>query len=163
LSLATREQGLMFRRAFRGRIRGPADAARLRLRLADRQPNAGTHRLTRRLFAEAAADVRRLPIVGPFASHLEVGLAVRGRLADVGVGVRVAAEMCGLDFLPLHSETFRLAIPGHYLRHARVGGFVRDLLAEFDKAKQRRTPGYSFDALGKMVPLQAGSAGARGT
>ena len=153
VDLAEREQGLMFRPARKALVASAADVVRKRLRLADRQPESGTYRLTRRLIAEAGADPAN-QTVGPYSSHIEVGLAVRGGLADVGTGVRVAAEMCGLGFLPLCREKFRLAVPGHYFGHARVAEFLETLLAEFEAARKRSLPGYSFDSLGKILPLR---------
>jgi molybdate-binding protein len=154
VDLAEREQGLMFRPARKPLVASAADVVRKRLRLADRQPESGTYRLTRRLIVEAGADPAGLQTVGPYSSHIEVGLAVRGGLADVGTGVRVAAEKCGLGFLPLHREKFRLAVPGRYLGHARVAEFLETLLAEFEAARKRNLPGYFFDSLGKMFPLR---------
>jgi putative molybdopterin biosynthesis protein len=155
VDLADREQGLMFAAERKSDVTGPADLVRRGLRLADRQPGAATHRLTRRLVTEAGEDPSKLQTVGPFASHIEVGLAVRAGLADVAVGVRVAADMCGLAFLPLHRETFRLAIPGHFFGHARVAEFLQALLAEFEAARARGLPGYWFEPLGRTRPLHA--------
>jgi putative molybdopterin biosynthesis protein len=155
LDLAEREQGLMVPRERRAEIGGPADLVRRRLRLADRQPDSGTYRLTRRLVTEAGADPAALQVVGPFSSHAEVGLAVRAGLADVGMGVRVAAELCGLEFLPLHREIFRLAIPGHYFGHPRMGRFLEALLREFEAARREGLAGYSFEPLGRSRPLRA--------
>jgi putative molybdopterin biosynthesis protein len=155
MDLAEREQGLMFAAARRGEVGGPADVVRRKLRLADRQPESGTYRLTRRLVAAAGADPAALQVVGPFTSHSEVGLAVRAGLADVGMGVRVAAEMCGLEFLPLHRESFRLAVPGHYFGHVRMGEFFQGLLAEFEAARRQNLAGYSFECLGRSRPLRS--------
>lgn len=152
--LGTREQGLMFPRELRARVTGPDAVAEHRLRLADRQPDSGTYRLTRRLFSAAGADADILPRVGPFASHLEVGLAVRTGAADVGMGVRLAAEMCGLDFLLLARETYRLAVPDAYMAHGRLGGFLEGLFDEFDAARKKGVAGYTFESLGRMRPVR---------
>ncbi|NMC69349.1 MAG: helix-turn-helix transcriptional regulator [Myxococcales bacterium] len=156
LDLAEREQGLMWvGKGPGGRApQGPADLVRRRLRLADRQPGSGTYRLTRRLVEQAGGDPRALRTVGPFSSHIEVGLAVRAGLADVGMGVRVAAKLCGLSFRPLYRETFRLAVPARYFGHPRMVGFFQALLAEFGTARKRKLPGYSFEPLGRTRPIK---------
>jgi hypothetical protein len=64
--------------------------------------------------------------------------------------------MCGLEFLPLHREIFRLAVPGHYFGHPRMGEFFQGLLAEFETARRHGLAGYSFDCLGRSRPLRAG-------
>ncbi|MBN1772315.1 MAG: helix-turn-helix transcriptional regulator, partial [Deltaproteobacteria bacterium] len=150
LDLAEREQGLMYAgQGPGGRApRGPADLVRRRLRLADRQVGSGTHRLVRRLVEEAGEKPAALRTVGPYSSHIEVGLAVRAGLADVGMGVRVAAKLCGLSFRPLRRETFRLAVPARHFGHPRMVEFFQALLAEFGAARKRRLPGYSFEPLG---------------
>ncbi|HXF75136.1 MAG TPA: substrate-binding domain-containing protein, partial [Methylomirabilota bacterium] len=47
-------------------------------------------------------------------SHLEVAARIKAGLADVGVGVRAAASICGLDFVPLQRERYDLVIPKAY-------------------------------------------------
>jgi excisionase family DNA binding protein len=156
IDLAEREQGLMYAgKGPGGRApRTAADVVRRRLRLADRQPGSGTHRLTRCLVAQSGEDPSAVRTVGPYSSHVEVGLAVRAGLADVGMGVRVAAKLCGLAFRPLRRETFRLAVPARHFGHPRMVEFFEALLAEFGEARKRRVPGYSFETLGRTRPLR---------
>ena len=156
LHLGTREQGLVIPRRLRRTVRGLASVAEHGLRLADRQPGAGTHRLTRRLAAAAGIAPTALRTVGPYATHLEVGLAVRSGQADVGVAIRVAAELCDLDFVPLEHETFKLAVPGTYLGHARLGAWLDAVLSELRAAARDGVPGYSFETLGRLAPVGAG-------
>jgi putative molybdopterin biosynthesis protein len=47
-------------------------------------------------------------------SHLEVAARVKAGLADCGIGVRAAASICGLDFIPLQRERYDLVIPKAY-------------------------------------------------
>ncbi|MBI5487955.1 MAG: helix-turn-helix transcriptional regulator [Deltaproteobacteria bacterium] len=154
IDLAEREQGFILAPALYAAVRDPVQAARRRLRLAARQPDSGTFHLTQRLFKEAGADSGRLRQVGPYGTHIEVALAVRAGLADFGVGVRVAAEMAGLSFRPLHREVFRLAIPAAYFGHGCMGRFLQALLSEFEAARGRGLPGYSFGPLGKTRPMR---------
>jgi len=128
VTLATREQGLMVRRDDDlAPLETIGDVTERGLRLADRQPEAGTHKLTRRLLVEAGADV--------------------------AMGIRVAAELCGLDFVPLHEELFKIAVPGAFMGHRRVDRFLDSLLGEFEAAARSGAPGYSFSAVGKTRPL----------
>ena len=153
LHLGTREQGLVFPRRLRRIVRGLASVAEHGLRLADRQPGAGTHRLTRRLAAAAGIAPKALRTVGPYSTHLEVGLAVRSGQADVGVAIRVAAELCDLEFLPLEHETFKLAVPGAYLGHPRLGAWLDAVLSELGAAARDGVTGYSFETLGRLAPV----------
>ena len=54
-------------------------------------------------------------------SHLEVASRVKAGLADTGIGVRAAASIVGLDFVPLQRERYDLVIPQALLRDASVG------------------------------------------
>jgi putative molybdopterin biosynthesis protein len=155
LHLGTREQGLVFPRRLRRTVRGLASVAEHGLRFADRQPAAGTHRLTRRLAREAGLGPRAIRTVGPYSTHLEVALAVRAGQADVGMAIRIAAELCGLDFLSLDHETFKLAVPGGYLGHARLASWLDALLGELGASAREGVAGYSFETLGRLAPVRA--------
>ena len=155
LHLGTREQGLVFPRRLRRTVRGLAGVAEHGLRFADRQPAAGTHRLTRRLAAAAGLGSRAIRYVGPYSTHLEVALAVRSGKAEVGMAIRIAAELCELDFLSLEHEAFKLAVPGAYLAHARLGSWLDALLGELGAAARDGVAGYSFETLGRLAPVRA--------
>ena len=45
------------------------------------------------------------------STHLEVGLRILKGDADVGLATRTAAQLLGLEFLPLTRERFDLLIP----------------------------------------------------
>jgi putative molybdopterin biosynthesis protein len=126
------------------------DVARLGLRFAARSPATGTQRLTERLLRESGEEPRSLKTVGPYPSHLAVVLAVRSGRADVGLTIRIAAELGGLAFVPLHQERFQLAVPAPYFGHPALAGFLERLLDWFKKARDRNAPGYSFDHLGTL-------------
>jgi molybdate-binding protein len=88
-----------------------------RLTTALRAPGTGTRALVDRLLRE-----RRLsPLHGPeLGGHLDVALAVAAGLADAGVAVRAAATTLGLEFEPLASEPFVLALPAAELGRAEA-------------------------------------------
>ena len=157
LHLGTREQGLVLPRRLRRTVRGLASVAEHRLRFADRQPAAGTHRLTRRLLGSAGIAPEAVRFVGPYGTHLEVALAVRSGQADVGMAIRIVAELCDLDFLPLEHESYKLAVPGPYLAHARLGSWLDAVLGEMGTAARVGVSGYCFDSLGRLAPIGARS------
>ena len=88
-----------------------------RVTTALRAPGTGTRALVDRLLRE-----RRLPpLHGPeLGGHLDVALAVAAGLADAGVAVRAAATTLGLEFEPLASEPFVLALPAAELGRAEA-------------------------------------------
>ena len=95
--------------------------------IALRAPGTGTHALLHRLLREAGADPATLhgPVV---ATHLEAALAIGAGLADAAIGLRAAAAMLELEFVPLIWEPFELALPEAAL------GPAGDLLAAISSA-----------------------------
>jgi putative molybdopterin biosynthesis protein len=152
VSLFTREQGLMFKRTRARRLSSLGAVAARRLRFAERQEQSGTYRLVRRLLAEEGAAPSWAP-VGPFTSHLDLALAIRSGQADAGVGARIAATMAGLDFEPLATESFDLLVPGEFTSRPRMAAFLEFALDDLRREARHGLPGYSFQHLGRMQPL----------
>ncbi|HLA40169.1 MAG TPA: substrate-binding domain-containing protein, partial [Candidatus Glassbacteria bacterium] len=150
ITLFRRTQGLIFDRNRHPEIAGLASLAGRKLRFAERQPLSGTRRLARRLLAEARIDAEGFIQVGPFSSHLELALAIRRGEADVGLGTQLAAEQCGLAFLELQTEPFKLAVPLTFASHPRLAGFLEYVLDELKKVASRGESGYSFGESGRM-------------
>jgi excisionase family DNA binding protein len=157
LSLFTREQGLILDRGRHRGLTSLAAVAKRRLRFAERQELSGTYRLVRRLLREAGVEPAWTP-VGPYSSHVDLALAIRAGRADVGVGARIAAELCGLDFVPLATEPFELLVPAAFIGHRRMARFLDFATSELAREARRRVPGYRFDPLGRLQPLGAAPA-----
>ena len=156
VGLFRREQVLVISPRLRRQVRSLADVVDGGLRFADRQAGAGTHVLVRRLLVDARRDPAALRVVGPYATHLEVALAVRTGQADAGAVIRVAAERAGLPFVPLAEETFQLAIPAAFMGHPSVARLL-DAVLHWCHARRRRgeAPGYGFTPLGKIAATTA--------
>jgi excisionase family DNA binding protein len=109
LEWAWRTQGLLLREGNPHRIRKMGDLARKRLRVAARQPEAGSDRLFRLLLARAGITPESLDWL-PRAAHAETELAtiIRDGHADVGLGIEAAARSSGLGFIPLATERLDL-------------------------------------------------------
>ena len=109
LEWTKRTQGFLVREGNPLRIRKVADLARKRLRIARRQPEAGSHRLFLHLLAHARIAPESLDWLQRVA-HAETELAqiVRDDQADVGLGIEAAARAHGLAFVPLASERLDL-------------------------------------------------------
>lgn len=109
LEWARRTQGLLVREGNPHRVRTVGDLARKRLRVARRQPEAGSHRLFLHLLAQAGIDPSSLHWTSR-AAHAETELAtiVRNDDADVGLAIEAAARAHGLAFIPLASERLDL-------------------------------------------------------
>jgi putative molybdopterin biosynthesis protein len=157
--LFSREQGILFRRGRRrlGRLEA---LCRPGLRFAQRQPGSGTFRLVERLLSQEGLTPAWTP-VGPFHTHLELALSVRSGAADAGVGIRAAAALAGLDFVPLAQEQFELAVPARFLSHARVSRFLEFAADALGVEARRGPPGYAFASLGRLRSLPASRGAGR--
>jgi molybdate-binding protein len=102
-----REQGLVVPSGNPKRIRAVADLAEHRV--AWRAPGAGSRLLLERLLLQEGIDPR--PEHGVQAgSHLAVAAAVASGAADAGLAVRAVADSLGLDWIPVATEWFELAM-----------------------------------------------------
>ncbi|WP_444984590.1 substrate-binding domain-containing protein [Halomonas mongoliensis] len=108
---ARRRQGLLLAPDNPLGIAGLADLAHPEVRVAHRQPDAGAARLLGLLLAREGIDSECLTLAGhPSLSEDDLALSIRQGEADVGLGVEAAARRQGLAFLPLHEESFDLAL-----------------------------------------------------
>jgi len=109
LEWARRTQGFLLREGNPHRIRKVADLSKKRLRVATRQPEAGSHRLFEHLLARAGVAPESLDWLSR-AAHAETELAaiIRDGHADVGLGIEAAARANGLAFIPLATERLDL-------------------------------------------------------
>jgi molybdate-binding protein len=102
-----REQGLVVPSGNPKRIRAVGDLAEHRV--AWRAPGAGSRLLLERLMLREGIDPR--PERGVQAeSHLAVAAAVASGAADAGLAVRAVADSLGLDWIPVATEWFELAL-----------------------------------------------------
>jgi len=75
-------------------------------------------------------------------SHSAVALAVLNSKADVGFGIRTAAEPYGLDFIKVADEKYDFLIPKRRLERNAVRQFVSELRSiEFRSELERSAPG----------------------
>ena len=156
VNLFERSQGLIFDRTRHPEIKGLESVGEGALTFADRQPLSGTFSLARRLFEEAGISLMDLARVGPFSSHLELALAIRRGQADIGMGNRLAAQMCGLDFIELCTEAYKLAVPVAFASHPRMAAFLEFILEELKASSDEGVSGYEFRHLGRMEAVGCG-------
>ena len=109
--LAVRSQGFIVPRGNPLQIHAIADLARPGTRLINRQRGSGTRALLESLLTQAG--VARGSIEGydtEEITHSAVAALVAGRQADVGFGIEAAAVRFGLDFVPIVTERYYLAV-----------------------------------------------------
>jgi putative molybdopterin biosynthesis protein len=105
--LAQREQGLLVRRGNPKGIKNLNDLQRKDITFINRQPGSGTRVLLDFELQRLGIDPAAIRGYGREEfTHMAVGVAVVSGLADVGLGVRSAANALGLDFVPVGREQY---------------------------------------------------------
>jgi excisionase family DNA binding protein len=111
IAFARREQGLLVATGNPLALRGIADIAGKRARLALRPQGAGAQLLLLALAARAGLALDALATVKPVCpTGADIAQAVRAGRADCGIASRAVAIAAGLDFVPLTWERFDLAL-----------------------------------------------------
>jgi molybdate-binding protein len=109
------EEGLLVRKGNPKKIRAASDLAKATVKLINREPGSGARRLLDQQLKSGGIGTKRVRGYGDeVLSHLDVASRIKTGLADTGIGVRAAAAICGLDFVPLQRERYDLVIPKVY-------------------------------------------------
>lgn len=109
LEWAWRGQGLIVARNNPLAIQDLADLLAKQPRLVTRQNGSGSRILLDHLLEKSGVAENKLNIIDMLArTEMEVGLAISGGRADVGMAVSSVAKQLHLDFIPLAKERFDL-------------------------------------------------------
>ncbi|MCZ6623420.1 MAG: molybdopterin biosynthesis protein [Deltaproteobacteria bacterium] len=107
--LVQRDQGLLVQQGNSKEIRDLRDLARQEIRFVNRQPGSGTRVLLDFQLKRLGMDPQSITgYEQEEFSHMAVAVAIASGLADVGLGVRSAAQALGLDFIPVGQEQYDL-------------------------------------------------------
>ncbi|MGH2798881.1 MAG: substrate-binding domain-containing protein [Thermoleophilaceae bacterium] len=138
-----REQGLVLARGNPHGIRGVEDLGRRRI--AWRPPGTGSRLLLERLMRLAGCEPR--PERGePVESHLAVAAAVATGAADAGLAVRAVAESAGLEWVPVASEPFEVALDP--AARAAAEPLLETLASSSTQSRLAAMPGYDLSMSG---------------
>ena len=106
-----RVQGLLLAAGNPLRIKTLADLAKKHVRIAPRQPEAGSQHLFLHLLDRANIAHRELHwLARPCVAQTDLAAAIHGGHADAGVGIEAAARAHGLAFIPLAVERMDLVL-----------------------------------------------------
>jgi molybdate transport repressor ModE-like protein len=152
--VAGRHQGLFVARGNPLGLRGLADLARPNVRFVNRQAGSGTRMLLEMMLAKegiASADIAGFNSAE--FTHSAVAAYIASGMADVGIGVRTAAERFNLDFIPLVRERYYFALSIAALDDPLMRQLVAVLQQPAYHAIVNALPGYDAGDTGKVFAL----------
>jgi len=116
-----RMQGILVLRNNPKGIFSVEDFSRGTVRIANRQPGAGTRVLLDVLLKEKGIAPESIQGYGMVCTtHLDAASRVASGSVDAALGIKAAADAFGLDFVPLAEEPYELIVPEKYLSHPGV-------------------------------------------
>lgn len=147
--LVFREQGFLVAPGNPLGLAGLHDLVRPGVRLANRQRGSGTRVLLDYHLRQLGIDP--LEIAGyerEEFTHMAVAAAVLSGAANVGLGIRAAARALGLDFVPLFSERYDLAVPRRHWESDLLAPVRRTLADPAYRAAVEALGGYDTRQMG---------------
>lgn len=159
--LAHRRQGLIVARGNPKQINTVTDLARPGVRLINRQRGSGTRALFEFLLSEAGID--RSAIVGyetEEITHSAVAALVAGQQADAGFGIEAAAARFHLEFVPIATERYYLAIDAARLTRPDVQALLANIAMPSFADAVNAIPGYTATIGNKLLTVPEAIGGA---
>ena len=157
VTFATWEEGFLVRRGNPLSIRTVADLAEPTVTLINREEGSGARLLLdQRLRTSGVepAHVRGYDRI--VSSHFEVARAISGRQADVGIGIRSAAQFFGLDFVPLQTARYDLVVAKPYVKaHPTLAHLFETIVSGSFRTEIEALGGYDTSETGKVRALLA--------
>lgn len=156
VTFATWEEGLLVRPGNPLSIRTIADLAEPTVTLVNREEGSGTRLLLdQRLRASGVEPTQIHGYDRCVFSHFEVARAIDGRQADVGIGIRSAAQLFGLDFVPLQTARYDLVVPKPYLKsHPTLAHLFETIVSGPFRNEVQALGGYDTRETGKVHALR---------
>jgi len=150
--LVCREQGLIVPKGNPKKIKSFEDLRREDIRLINRQRGSGTRVLLDYRLQQLNIDGQAINgYANEEFTHMSVAVAVLSGASDVGLGVYAAAKALNLDFIPVVTEQYELAIPARYFETDMIR-VLRDTIASTEfKNRVRALGGYHTDRTGEVV------------
>ncbi len=153
--LAQREQGLLIQSGNPKGITNLKDIARSGIAFINRQPGSGTRVLLD--FQLRALGIDPAVIRGyerEEFTHMAVGVAIASGLADVGLGVRSAANALGLDFVPVGEEQYDLLCLRPFFESERGKKLMEVIRSDGFKKSVAALGGYDTCSTGEVLYQQ---------
>ncbi len=158
VTFATWEEGFLVRSGNPKSIRTTADLAEPLVTLVNREEGSGARLLLdQRLHAAGVQPKQVHGYDRIVSSHFAVARTIADRHADVGIGIRSAAQQFNLDFIPLQAARYDLVVPKAYLKsHPTLAHLFETLASLPFRNEIEALGGYDTSETGKIHALRAG-------
>src|SRR5512146_3112214 len=155
VTFATWEEGLLVRPGNPKSIRTAADLAESSMPIVNREEGAGARLLLDQRLRAAGIDATQVRGYDKaVSSHFEVARAIAEHQADVGIGIRSAAQLFGLDFVPLQAARYDLVVPKTYLKsHPTLTNLFDAIVSRPFRLEIEALGGYDTRETGKYQSL----------
>ncbi|MGA7276936.1 MAG: molybdopterin biosynthesis protein [Desulfocapsaceae bacterium] len=155
VNLCYREQGFIVAPGNPLKIRTFDDIVSARHSFINRQKGAGTRLLTDKVLRDSDLDPEQIPGYDHEEyTHMNVAAAVLGGSADVGMGIRAAAQALGLDFVPIAEERYDLIIPGAFIDDPKMLTTLELLNDRTFRSDIEKLGGYNLRDCGTVIYKQ---------
>ncbi len=154
LNLVHREQGLYLKPGNPKNIKGINDLTKKELNYINRQRGAGTRVLFDYLLAQN--NIKPEQIAGyekEEFTHIAAAAAVGRGSADAALGIRAAAEVMEVDFMPLAEERYDLIFREEFLDDPRIKNLIELISKEKIQNKIEKLGGYQCNDTGEIKIL----------
>ena len=152
VSLAVWEEGLVLAPGNPKSIHSVADLARRDVSIVNRETGAGSRQLLDAHLDRLGLAGEKVRGYGRLAGgHLPAAWQVRTGDADCCIATRAAARVFGLDFIPLASERYDLAIRRQHLDYPPVAALLDTLNRAAFRRELEGLGGYDTSAAGRRL------------
>jgi len=149
-----RQQGMMVAKGNPLNIQRFSDIAREGIRYVNRQKGSGTRILTDYLCAQEGLDTAAIYSYDrEELTHTSVAAQIVSGSADAGMGIYSAANLYGLDFIPICIEEYDLLIPDHAWDTPQIRQLIATMKSDAFQEKILSLGGYTVENCGEIIAL----------
>ncbi|MGZ8382433.1 MAG: substrate-binding domain-containing protein [Nitrospira sp.] len=158
VTFATWEEGFLVRPGNPKSIRTAADLMEPLVTFVNREEGSGARLLLDQRLRPAGIHPTQVHGYDRIvSSHFEVARTIAERHADVGIGMRSAAQQFNLDFIPLQAARYDLVVPKLYLKsHPTLAHLFEVLASRSFRNEIEALGGYDTSETGTVRALRGG-------
>ncbi len=137
------------------RIKSVADLNRKDIRFINRQRDSGTRVLLDYLLKKE--NIKPEEIDGytrEVFTHTSVAAAVKGDSADVGLGIKAAAQALQVDFITVANERYDLVFNENFYNSKKGQALMEVINSKEFQSEVQKLGGYDLKETGNIVDLQ---------